>query len=377
MNSSERKVKEIFALAGIEINGNRPYDPKINNQDFYKRFLSEGRLALGESYMDGWWDCERMDEMFCKLYGALVLIKNNLKTPSAMLIILREKLLPYGSQKRSRNIGKHHYDIGNELYKRMLDPYMVYSCALWENGAENLAQAQQHKLQRICEKLKIESGHHILEIGCGWGSFARYATENYQDIKVTGLSVSQEQIKLGLELCKNLPVELLYKDYREHQGHYPRIASIAMFEAVGKKYFRDYFKKVHGLLDKEGIFFLHTIGFNTSDYASPWIQKYIFPGAYLPSMTQLSKASEGLFVIEHVENIGPNYGPTLNAWYDNFIANWEEIKALNPEKYDERFKRMWIYYLLQCSATFTARIVPLWQLVMRKPEASGSYFFKG
>lgn len=377
MRRSEKKVREIFALAEVEIDGDEPHDPKIHNQNFYRRFLSDGRLALGESYMDGWWDCENMYEMFCRLYRARERIKDTLTSPAALLITLREKLLPYGSKTRSKNIGKHHYDIGNELYKRMLDPYMVYSCGLWEDGAENLAEAQQFKLKRICEKLKIQPGHHILEIGCGWGSFARYATENYKDIKVTGLSVSQEQINLGVELCTGLPVELLYKDYRDHHGIYPRIVSIAMFEAVGKKYFREYFKKVHELLDREGIFFMHTIGFNTSDYTSPWMQKYIFPGAYLPSMTHLAKATEGLFVIEHVENIGPSYAPTLNAWHSNFIENWSEIHELDPQRYDERFKRMWTYYLLQSAATFTTRIVPVWQIVMRKPDASGSYFFKG
>ncbi len=377
MKSSEKKVRELFALAEIDINGSRSCDIKVKNPDFFSRFLIDGRLALGESYMDDWWDCEKMDEMFCKFYSALGLVANNLRSPNTLLIILREKLFPYGSLKRSRNIGSHHYDIGNDLYKKMLDPYMAYSCGLWELGATDLAQAQQHKLQRICEKLKIEPGQNILEIGCGWGSFARYALEKYKGITVTGLSVSQEQIDLGRELCKGLPAELLYQDYREHKGQYPRIASIAMFEAVGKKYFRDYFKKVNELLDKEGIFFMHTIGFNTSNYASPWIQKHIFPGAYLPSFSQIAAASEGLFVIEHVENIGPNYAPTLNAWHANFIANWKEINALNPTKYDERFKRMWTYYLLQCSATFTTRLTPVWQIVMRKLGASGSYFYKG
>jgi cyclopropane-fatty-acyl-phospholipid synthase len=375
MNDRERFVRGLFESAGIAVNGPRPTDLRVKNPLFYRRFFADGRLALCESYMDGWWDCDDLYGMFCKFYDALGLIANNLRSPAALWIRLRETLLPFGSLRRSRHIGRHHYDIGNELYRRMLDGSMSYSCGLWREGARDLAEAQQHKLRRICDKLQLEPGHHILEIGCGWGSFAHYATTHFPGTRVTGLTVSAEQIRLGRERCHGLPVELLYQDYREHRGRYPRVVSIAMFEAVGRRYFRDYFKKVADSLDDDGIFFLHTIGFNTSNYASPWIQKYIFPGAYLPSMTQLGKASEGLFVMEHLENIGPDYAPTLLAWHRNFARHWDDIRSADPEKYDERFRRLWTFYLLQCAATFTTRLAPVWQIVLRKPSARGTYFF--
>jgi cyclopropane-fatty-acyl-phospholipid synthase len=359
--SAETVIRTLLEPTGISINGPNPWDIQVHNPDFYKRVLASPELGLGESYMDGWWDCEALDEAITRILRARLeeKIPKNLKTT---IHILKARLFNLQARHRAFEVGKRHYDLGNDLYIAMLDKRLNYTCAYWKN-AKNLDEAQEAKLELVCRKIGLQPGMKVLELGCGWGSFAKYAAEKY-GAEVTGVTVSEEQVKLGRELCKGLPVTLLLQDYREVSGTYDRVISIGIMEHVGYKNYRTYMEVTHRTLKPEGIAFFHTIGTNTTQYTTnPWTAKYIFPNGMLPSIAQLGKAMEGLFVMEDWHNIGPHYDPTLMAWYTNFEAAWPELK----KKYDERFRRMWRFYLLGSAGGFRARANQLWQVVMTHP----------
>jgi len=374
MNFFERKVTDLFSLAGVKIGGTERHDITVHDPRFYRRFLTDGRLGLGESYMDGWWDCERIDEMMLRVYTAEKLIVDHLHTPSTLIKTLFSKFLPHGSKWRSKEIGKFHYDIGNDFYEAILDPYFNYTCGYWGGAAKTLDDAQISKMDRICRKLKLKPGMKLLDIGCGWGGFAKFAAERY-GVHVTGISISEEQLKHARRLCKGLNVDFRYLDYRYLSGTFDRVTTIGMIEHVGPRYYRPFMEKVESSLVDGGIFVLHTLGFNTSDYKNPWLQKYIFPGGFIPSLRHIAQAHEGLFSTEHVENIGYDYAQTLLCWFDNLEKNWADLQSRNPEKYDERFFRTWRYYLLATSAGFLVGKALVWHFVFSKGWVDGGYVF--
>ncbi len=360
-SKAEAVCRELLAIAGIAVNGDQPYDIQVHNPAFYNRVLRDGALGLGESYMDGWWDCEALDQFFDRVLRAHLdeQVKGSWKLKWHLL---RSKLFNLQKPSRAKQVGERHYDIGNDLYTAMLDKRLNYTCAYWKN-AKNLDEAQEAKLELICKKIGLEPGMTVLELGCGWGSFAKYAAEKY-GVHVTGLNISKRQIELGRELCKGLPVELKLQDYREATGKYDRVISIGIMEHVGYKNYRTYMEVVDRTLKDDGIAFFHTIGGNVSvTTANAWTTKYIFPNGMIPSIAQLAKAMEGLFVVEDWHNFGPDYDKTLMAWYHNFEAAWPRLK----DKYGERFYRMWRYYLLSSAAGFRSRENQLWQVVMTKP----------
>ncbi len=363
----ESEVKRILNKAGIKINGNNPYDIKVNNKNLYNRVLSQGSLGLGEAYMDGWWDCNKLDEFFFKVLRAE--LNKELKiTPNLIYQAIKSRLINLQSKSRAFQIGEKHYDAGNDLYKAMLDKRMTYTCGYWRN-AKNLDEAQEAKLDLVCRKINLKPGMKVLDIGCGWGSFAKYAAEKYK-VKVVGITVSKEQVKLAKELCKGLDVEIRLQDYRDVNEKFDRIISLGMFEHVGYKNYREYMKVVDRCLKDDGIFLLHTIGSNTSKKGfDPWIGKYIFPNSMLPSIKQIAEASEDLFVIEDLHNFSADYDKTLMAWFNNFNKAWPQLKS----NYSERFYRMWKYYLLSCAGLFRSRGAQLWQIVMTKKGLIGGY----
>ncbi|MGB5847391.1 MAG: cyclopropane fatty acyl phospholipid synthase [Ignavibacteriaceae bacterium] len=366
-NKFEKTVGEIFALAGIEVNGDNPWDIQVHNKEFYKRALVKVELGIGESYMDGWWDCAQIDELICKVIRAKLdeKLKRNF---SITYYILIAKIINLQSPQRAFNIGKKHYDLGNDLFQNMLDKRMNYSCAYWKK-AHSLDEAQENKLELICRKINLKPGMRVLDIGCGWGAFGKYAAEKY-DVTVVGITVSKEQLALGKELCKGLLVEFRLQDYRDINEKFDCIVSVGMIEHVGYKNYRTYFEVANKCLNDKGLFLLHTIGNKVSEKAAdPWMNKYIFPDGMLPSIEQLGKAIENLFIMEDWHNFGTDYEKTLMSWFNNFDNNYDKIK----DKYNERFYRMWKYYLLFLAGTFRARRNQLWQIVLSKDGVIDGY----
>ena len=357
-----RKIlQDILSPADIQINGTRPWDIKIHENEFYDRILSGGSLALGESYMDGWWDCEALDAFFMRLLKNRVDEKASSVTRPTLWQVL--KAVVFNPQKRGRAfvIGKRHYDIGTDLFSMMLDKDLNYSCGYWE-GAGTLAEAQADKCDLICKKNGLQPGMKVLDIGCGWGGFAKHAASQY-GASVYGVTVSEEQADFAKRCLCDLDVTIDLKDYRDLDETFDAVVSIGMFEHVGYKNYRTYMKTVHRCLKPGGIFLLHTIGGNsTTKTVDPWIEKYIFPNSMLPSAAQITGASDGLFMLEDWHCFGKYYDKTLMAWYDNFISNWDTVKT----SYDTRFYRMWTYYLLSCAGSFRAGYNRLWQIAFSK-----------
>ena len=364
---AKKVVGDLLGLGGIKINGSDPWDIQVHNDKLYSRILAGGTMALGESYMDGWWDCPHLDQFFDRVLKA----KLGVKAIGARRLIwhvAKAKVMNRQSKLRAYIIGEHHYDIGNDLYSHMLDKRMNYSCGYWKD-ADNLDDAQEAKLELSCQKLGLKPGMRVLDIGCGWAGFAKYAAEKY-GVEVVGITVSKEQKKLAEKSCHGLSVEIRLQDYRKLNEKFDRIISIGMIEHVGRKNYRVYMKVANRCLKDGGLFLLHTIGSKLSRATGePWIDKYIFPNGMLPSVKQLAKSVEKLFVIEDLHNFGAYYDLTLMAWYDNFTTHWDEIK----DQYDDRFYRMWTYYLLCCAGSFRSRRNQLWQIILSKNGVRGGY----
>lgn len=363
----KNKAKELLSLADIKIDGDRPWDIQVHDDRLYARVFSQGSLGLGEAYMDGWWDAEKLDLFFEKILGAN-LDHKIAYNPVMLWDVAVSTLFNLQSRSRAFQIGEKHYDIGNDLYKAMLDKRMAYTCGYWEN-ASTLDQAQEAKLDLVCRKLGLKPGMKVLDIGCGWGSFLKYAAEKY-GVRGVGVTVAKEQVQLAKELCEGLPVEILLQDYREVKGMFDRIVSLGMIEHVGSKNYRTFMEMARRSLKEDGLFLLHTIGgLRSLTFGDPWIVKYIFPNSMIPSAEQLLKAAKGLFVMEDWHNFGYDYYPTLMAWMRNVDDNWDELKGT----YDKRFYRMWRYFLLSVSGAFKTRKNQLWQIVFSKHGVQEGY----
>jgi len=372
MKSKAKKVvRKMLEPSDVRFNGNRPWDIQIHNPNFFERVLSGGSLALGESYMDGWWDCEALDQFFERILEDRLdkKVKSNAKL--LLYVMLFAKIINSQSRSKAYVIGKRHYDIGNNLFFVMLDKWLNYSCGYWEK-AQTLDNAQEAKLDLICRKMRLRPGMKILDVGCGWGGFAKYSAQKYGVI-VHGITVSKEQVKFANKFCQGLDVKIELKDYRELKEKFDRIVSIGMFEHVGCRNYRTFMKIIHRCLKADGLFLLHTIAGNTSvNSTDPWISKYIFPNSMLPSAKQIISAAEGLFVLENWHSFGQSYDKTLMAWYNNFTKNWAKLK----DAYDERFYRMWTYYLLSSAGSFRSRRNQLWQIVFSKKGTKGGYRYR-
>jgi cyclopropane-fatty-acyl-phospholipid synthase len=359
-SKSEAIMRDLLASAGVGTDGAQPWDMHVHDPRAYKRMLSEGIMGFGESYMDGWWDSERLDECVFKLIRGD--LEEKLKKDwKIVLHVAGAKLLNLQSTRRAFEIAEKHYDVGNDLYRAMLDSRMVYTCAYWKD-AQTLDEAQEAKLELVCEKIGLEPGMRVLDLGCGWGSFAKYAAEKY-GAEVTGVTVSKEQVALGTEMCRGLPVTLELMDYRKVSGRYDAVVSIGMLEHVGYKNYRTFMETVHRCLEDDGIGFIHAIGSNNDvTIGNSWFHKYIFPNAMNPSIGQIGRAMDHLFVMEDWHNFGPDYDPTVMAWHHNFEKAWPDLK----HAYDERFYRMWRFYLLSSAASSRSRRTQLWHIVMSK-----------
>ena len=362
-------LRELLARADVRIGGGRPWDMRVLDARAYRRILTQWSLGAGEAYVDGDWDCERLDMMFDRLLRAdLDRVVPGPAKLKLLLESLRQRLFNLQTVARAHQVGERHYDAGNDVFEAMLDSRMIYSCGYWEHAAD-LEQAQQHKLAMICRKLELQPGETLLDIGCGWGGLARYAAEHH-GVQVTGVTISREQLALARERCVGLPITLLLQDYRSLQGRFDKIVSVGMFEHVGLKNYAVYFDTARRLLAPQGLFLLHTIGSDRrAPHTDPWIERYIFPNGKLPSPMEMGAAVEGRFIVEDWHNFGPDYDRTLMCWAERFEAAWPRL----AERYDEGFRRMFRYYLLSCAGFFRSRQGQLWQLVLSPRGRSGVY----
>lgn len=353
-------VRGLLEQADIQIGGTRDQDIHVNDPGFYARVLKQGSLGLGEAYMDGWWTANKL-EAFIEQAIRSGLEKHVRWNRETIVAVIMATVSNRQDRTRSKQVATQHYDLSGILPDKLLDPYNQYTCAYFDQTDE-LDVAQEKKLDLICRKLKLQETDRVLDIGCGWGGFAKFAAERY-GCHVTGLSISQEQIRYAKDFCEGLPVDIQHRDYRDLEGTYDKVLTCGMVEHVGYKNYRELFQIIHDHLAEAGLYLLHTIGSNHSrKTGDPFLEKYIFPNGMLPSVTQIDGAREGLFTLQDFQNLGAHYGKTLKAWYRNLQKNWQELS----QQYDERFRRMFEYYLLSCSGAFNAGYIQHWQMVFSK-----------
>ena len=354
-------MRELLAGAGVTIGGTAPWDIQVHDQRLYTRVLRDGDLGVGESYVDGWWDCEALDQMIDRVTRARFSLGGNwaLLTHVAKARLLNLQVM------RPFEVGQRHYDVGNDLYRAMLGPRMMYTCAYFRD-ADTLDAAQEAKLDLVCRKIGLRPGMRVLDLGCGWAGFAAFAAEKY-GASVVGYTVSKEQQAWAREHYGHLAIDIRLDDYRNATGRYDTVVSIGLMEHVGPKNHRAYMELAARLLNPGGVVFMHTIGgAGTRTHIDPWFDKYIFPNAVVPTLGQLVTAMEEVLVPEDIQNIGPHYDRTLMAWWQNFDAAWPTLRP----RYGDRFYRMWRFYLLISAAYFRAREHNLYQIVATPVGAS-------
>jgi cyclopropane-fatty-acyl-phospholipid synthase len=363
----EAFIRRLLCTAGIELNGPAPWDIQVHKPELYARVLAEGSLGLGEAYMDGWWDCDRLDEFFHRVAAAR-LAQQLTWTPG--LAWLWAKSVISNRQRKSRvwQAADVHYDLDVAVFEATFDRRLTGSCGYWAE-AQDLDSAQEAKLDLICRKVGLEAGQRVWDIGCGWGAFMGFAAERY-GAECVGVTISEEQARYGRARYAALPVEFHVMDYRNFQGEADHVVSMGMFEHVGPKNYRAYFEAAHRALRPGGLFLLHTIIANERWPAiDPWLDKYIFPGGVLPTVGQIGQAVEGLFVVEDVENFGADYDLTLMAWRANFQSN----RSALAQTHGERFCRMWDYYLTCCAGGFRSRGISVAHFVLSPKGVPGGW----
>jgi cyclopropane-fatty-acyl-phospholipid synthase len=370
MHPVRQRIEGLLASADVRVGGDRPWDMQVHDRRLAARLLAGGSLALGDAYMDGWWDTPSLDGLLARLLATGI----DRRAPGLADVrdAILARLVNLQSRRRSRTVGERHYDLGNAFYREMLGRWMVYSCGYWRDRdgtpLDQLDAAQEAKLDLVCRKLGLQPGMRVLDIGCGWGEALKYAAERH-GVSGVGVTISAEQADFARTLCAGLPVDIRLQDYRDLRGErFDRVFSIGMFEHVGLRNYRDYFELVRAVLPRDGLFLLHSIGGNVSRRRTdPWIARHIFPNSLLPSARQIAEACEGLMVIEDWHGFGADYDRTLQAWHANIEAAWGRL----PPRYDERFRRMWRYYLSAAMASFRTRRIQLWQVLLSPDGVPG------
>ncbi|TMW56093.1 hypothetical protein Poli38472_008741 [Pythium oligandrum] len=366
-------MKKALAEANIVIGR----DIIVHDEEIFLDWVNRGMLAIGESYMAKKWEAVTpLDEVLRRLLAQPTEKRRKLlKSWNAKLVGLSAHIFNYQSPSRAGIVGSYHYDLGNDFFKLWLDPHMQYSCAYFKDIEDtDLDGAQRLKMHMIAQKLKLEPGMRVLEIGCGWGGLACYLAKNY-NVHVTGITISNEQLKEARKWAEREGVSHLtsfeYQDYRGMHGQFDRVLSIAMLEAVGYKNMDMYYSVIERCLKPGGVAVVHSVTSNTSRKIpiQLWILKYIFPNGFLPSLQQMMKFTERKLIVEDVHNLGPDYDKTCFVWNQRFQEQWKLGKIENPMKTQsnpEVFKRMWEFYLLYCCAGFRQRTLQLTQTVYSK-----------
>lgn len=363
---ARQTITSLLEQADIQINGSRPWDIMVHNDDLYQRVIQQGTIGVGESYMDGWWDCDELDVMFYKVIQAHLDNRFSSNNLPGLALKIYQSLFNLQNRTHSFEVAEKHYNFDNAMFAWMLGPTMNYSCGYWRD-AKNLDEAQLAKMELICRKLYLKPGQKVLDIGCGWGALGSYMKKHH-GVDVTGISVSREQIEYAR--TRDPEINWILDDYRSLSGKFDRIVSVGMFEHVGYKNYREFMEVVHRLLKSDGLFLLHTIGANHQRKGTdPWINKYIFPNGMLPSEENLTKSFVDFFIMEDWQNFGADYDKTLMAWRGRF----EEGCDLHKYKWDEPTRRMFRYYLLSCAGAFRARNMQLWQVVLSPNGVPGGY----
>lgn len=359
-------AESLLARADVHIDGSRDTDIQVRDERVFQRVFAHGSLGFGESYMDGDWDVRDLPGLMSRLLSAR--LDEQLRNVGTLVLWAQARFINLQRGKRAYVVGQRHYDLGNDLFAAMLGQRLVYSCGYWAE-AHDLDAAQEAKLDLVCRKLRLRPGMRVLDIGCGWGEALKFAAERY-GVRGVGVTISREQAAFARELCHGLPVEIRLQDYRELDEPFDAIFSIGMFEHVGARNYVEYFEVVRRCLVPDGLSVLHTIGSNQApNRPDPWIERYIFPNSQVPSMSQVGAALEGRFVVEDWHNFGTDYERTLLAWMANFDAAWPALSR----RYDERFRRMWWFYLSASAATFRTRRDQLWQVTLSLDGVKGGY----
>ena len=351
----------------------KPVSLEIHDRALFRRLATRGKVGFGESYTAGDWDTD-------DLVGLFELLLRNSEAAAARNGIVRRLVAarPRPNRRngllRARHNISYHYDLGNELFELMLDETMTYSCGIFDRAGATLADAQQAKLQRVCDKLQLGPDDHVLEIGCGWGGFALHAAAT-TGCRGTGLTISGEQAKRARKRAADMGladrIEILEQDYREHDGRYTKVASIEMLEAIGEKQFGTYFATIDRVLERGGIACVQTILIPDDRWeryrkTPDWIEQYVFPGCLIPSLSALTRAataSSRLTMLD-VDEIGPHYAETLRRWRENVHERIGDVRALG---YDRTFERTWDFYLAFCEAGFRLRALRDVQLTLSRP----------
>jgi cyclopropane-fatty-acyl-phospholipid synthase len=347
----------------------------IDDWRFFRRALTAGDIGVGESYMEGEWRTNDLVGLCrCFLADSAVLDYGSTWTLGDRLRNLWRRLATLNTLSGSRRNIRYHYDLSNDFFRLFLDESMLYSCAIFSREDATLAEAQLEKIDGICKRLELRPGHEVLEIGSGWGAFAVHAAREY-GCRVTSLTLSEEQLRLARERVAAAGVEdrvaIGLCDYRDASGSFDRIVSIEMLEAVGYEYFGTFFQKCAQCLRRGGRMLLQTISvpdqrFDRYRRSLDWIRKYVFPGGLLPSLHEITRAvkQHTSLRVNSVEDIGTHYARTLHLWRERFLAQLPEVRRLG---FDDRFIRMWEFYLASCEAAFAVRYVGDLQIELEQP----------
>ncbi len=374
MGRASARSELVSLLDGIdvEVDGSRPWDPRVHDARFFQRVLSQGSLGLGESYMDGWWDCDDLDELFFRVLSSR--LPDRTRPPARLLFeVARARLLNMQTRRRSRRVADFHYDLRTDLWQAVLGRSMAYTCAYWRD-ATSLDEAQEHKLDLVCRKLQLRPSDRVLDLGSGWGAFARFAGERV-GCHIDSVNIAGNQVRFSRDFCKGLPVRVHHCDYREVEVYNPEgrpydaVLALGLGEHIGPRNYASFLRLAEGQLVDRGLLMMHHVASITSrTTADPWLERYIFPGAVPPSVAQLSQAMEPTFVMEDWHNFGADYHPTLRAWSRNF-EDWAQTEPAGVER---RFRRMWRYYLLSLAGAFRSRrALQLHQIVVSKGGSLG------
>lgn len=345
----------------------------IHDESLYSRLLRDGELGLGQSYVDGWWD--EADDRLVDLFAIILQNQLDKKFRGALGVkvrVIRHHLSTLATRSRSRQNITSHYDLGNDFFQLFLDPTLAYSCGYQRQPNDSLSQMQLQKYELVCRKLQLRRGDRLLDIGSGWGGLLLYAAKRF-GVEGVGVTISPQQHAWSQRRLEEEglqeQLEFRVQDYRDVDGSFDKVVSVGMFEHVGREYQRQFFAKLHQVLRPEGAALLHTMATPRGGLPSEWLRRHVFPGTYLPSLADLARRIylSGDTVV-HVENLKPHYAETARLWSRRFEENRNAVLSLGPP-YDEKFVRLWNYYLQFLEASFRHGTLQVYQVLMSKGTA--------